>query len=682
MDGDDVIDIVVGSPRDDESSGSPNRGAVWILFLNSNGTVKSEQKIGAGYGGFSGHLDIFDEFGCSVSNISDLNGDGIIDVAVGAHWDDDGAYDQGAVWILFLNTDGTVKSHQKISSQKGNFTGTLIRYDLFGESVSNVGDLNGDGITDLAVGSKGDDDGGGWGRGAVWLLFLNNDGTVKSHINISDTNGGFDGDMDDDDYFGFSISRMGDLNGDGIMDLAIGARGDGDGGINRGAVWILFLNDKPNFGTIWNSTLTTGDVALFSVNITDFFGGVNEVSLNYTINSNINYNWSITNQTDDSWLIYITLPNDAKSFEYFFWANDTGAYSNTTNNNTLNVRDNDNPELVADNSRKIGTTGDIFLLNISASDNIEIATVHVNWSHANYGGNISMTLSDSNWICEILLDHNLTDLVYILYINDTTDNYAISSKFSTIVVDNDRPFLEADYSQKIGTTGDKFELNISAFDNIAVDSVEIYWSHGYLGGNFSLSRNGSYWIGNVILDHEIKPLSYFIIIKDTSGNYNISDRIIIVVSDNDDPKYIEDLTRGNPTTGDEFTFKVAVKDNIVVHQVLLRYSFDDSVFFEVKMILEEEHYSKEIDIPNNAVMVKYSFNISDTAGNWQNESRLLINVIDNDISEFLDLTIGSATTGEKFNISVRVLDNIGVDSVYIQYNFDDGSEHNETMIIL
>ena len=73
-------------------------------------------------------------------------------LAVAAKRDDDGGLDRGAVWILFLYADGTVKSHQKISDTQGNFTGTLDDSDLFGESVASLGDLDGDGVGDLAVG--------------------------------------------------------------------------------------------------------------------------------------------------------------------------------------------------------------------------------------------------------------------------------------------------------------------------------------------------------------------------------------------------------------------------------------------------------------------------------------------------------------------------------------------------
>ncbi len=164
---------------------------------------------------------------------------------MGAYLDDDGGLDRGAVWVLFLNTNGTVKSHQKISDTQGGFTGILRNTDWFGISVASLGDLDGDGVGDLAVGAIGDDDGGS-ARGAVWILFLNTNGTVKTHQKISDTQGGFTGILDNIDVFGTSVASLGDLDGDGVGDLAVGAWGDDDGGFDRGAVWVLFLDGVPS----------------------------------------------------------------------------------------------------------------------------------------------------------------------------------------------------------------------------------------------------------------------------------------------------------------------------------------------------------------------------------------------------------------------------------------------------
>lgn len=82
-----------------------------------------------------------------------------------------------------MRRDGTVKAQQQISSQTGNFTGTLSVGDKFGNSVS-VADIDGDSIMDVAIGAIGDDDAGS-DSGAVWLLLLNTDGTVKTHQKIT-----------------------------------------------------------------------------------------------------------------------------------------------------------------------------------------------------------------------------------------------------------------------------------------------------------------------------------------------------------------------------------------------------------------------------------------------------------------------------------------------------------------
>ena len=70
-------------------------------------------------------------------------------------------------------------------------------------------------------------------------------GWVLVHQKISDTQGGFTGILDNIDLFGTSVASLGDLDGDGVGDLAVGAYGDDDEGENRGAVWILFLDGTP-----------------------------------------------------------------------------------------------------------------------------------------------------------------------------------------------------------------------------------------------------------------------------------------------------------------------------------------------------------------------------------------------------------------------------------------------------
>ena len=239
FDGDDITDIVVGARRDDD--GGTNAGAVWLVRLNEIGSVKEQSKISASSGNFTGTLDAGDQFGAAVASLGDLNGDGVGDLIVGAPYDDDGGEDAGAVWILFLQADGSIQSQQKISATSGGFTGALDDDDHFGIAVSATEDLDGDGVVDVAVAASQDDD-GGTDRGAVWILFLHVNGTVKSHQKISDYYGNFSGTLFNGDRFGTSLAFIGDLDGDETSDLAVGAAGDDDGGTDRGAVWILNLH--------------------------------------------------------------------------------------------------------------------------------------------------------------------------------------------------------------------------------------------------------------------------------------------------------------------------------------------------------------------------------------------------------------------------------------------------------
>jgi hypothetical protein len=244
LDGDGVNDLAVGASKDD--TGGYINGAVYVLFMNSNGTVKGSRKIASGISGGPA-LEGNARFGAALSSVGDLDGDGVADLAVGASGNDTGGIYRGAVHVLFLNSNGAVKSSQKIAHGVGGGP-VLANLDFFGGAVANVGDIDGDGITELAVGASGDDT-GGTGRGAIHLLFLNANGTVKSIRKIASGVNGGPG-LGDGDAFGRSAAPVGDLNGDGVLDLAVGAYRDNTGGSGRGAVHLFFLKSN---GTVKGS---------------------------------------------------------------------------------------------------------------------------------------------------------------------------------------------------------------------------------------------------------------------------------------------------------------------------------------------------------------------------------------------------------------------------------------------
>ena len=202
-----------------------------------------------------------DAFGYQIEAIGDLDSDGVIDLAVLSFEDDTEATDLGAIIILFMNADGTVKGTNEIRMDETaaglNNAGCLIgdgtnRDDQSLESMAFVGDLDGDGEPTIALGANSnnhDVDGGGAGgvianSGAVYMLELNADGTVDNCVLIVPENGnGFN--PADGVYIQDGVANLGwpviatDLNGDGRNELIVGAGTESN---DNTALWPLFLN--------------------------------------------------------------------------------------------------------------------------------------------------------------------------------------------------------------------------------------------------------------------------------------------------------------------------------------------------------------------------------------------------------------------------------------------------------
>ena len=186
-------------------------------------------------------LDVGDSFGESVAVVGDLDGNGSADLAVGAPGDDDGGSDRGAVHFLFLDPDANVIAVAKAGALNVALEGALSDGDRFGASLAAIGDVDGDGVPDLAVGAVGDDD-GALDAGAVWLLRLTSAGSVASAQKLSRSTPGLGGVASKYDGFGVAIASLDDADGKGDIELAIGAAGSDRVLFNAGAVWTCMLD--------------------------------------------------------------------------------------------------------------------------------------------------------------------------------------------------------------------------------------------------------------------------------------------------------------------------------------------------------------------------------------------------------------------------------------------------------
>ncbi len=216
FDGEGIVDLAIGAPQ---FTFGQARGAIYVSLSRQGGASKSLTRISSAFNG-GPNLAMNDFFGTSIGSLGDIDGDGVTDLAVGATGDDTGGTDRGAVYVLFMNANRTVKSSSKIAS--GLNGGPVLANSVrFGSSIAVLGDIDADGVTDIAVGSTLDDT-GGTDRGAIYVLRMNANGTVKASTKIAHSlNGGPT--LVNSDQFGYSAAGIGDMNGDSIPDLVVGA---------------------------------------------------------------------------------------------------------------------------------------------------------------------------------------------------------------------------------------------------------------------------------------------------------------------------------------------------------------------------------------------------------------------------------------------------------------------------
>ncbi|HET9380594.1 MAG TPA: FG-GAP-like repeat-containing protein [Streptomyces sp.] len=174
-----------------------------------------------------------------ISGIADINGDGFGDVVSGAAWNaelEDGttvpdAAKGGKVWVTYGSVSGPA-SATGITQDTGNVPGTSEANDSFGYELD-LGDVNGDGYQDLAIGVAHENLDGVTDAGAVTILYGSASGlnTTSGAQFFAQSSTGVPGSDETGDRFGLDV-KLDDINGDGRADLLVGsAENEGNGSV-------------------------------------------------------------------------------------------------------------------------------------------------------------------------------------------------------------------------------------------------------------------------------------------------------------------------------------------------------------------------------------------------------------------------------------------------------------------
>ncbi|MGA1848695.1 MAG: C25 family cysteine peptidase [Thermoplasmatota archaeon] len=426
-----------------------------------------------------------------------------------------------------------------------------------------------------------------------------------------------------------------------------------------------------------NGTATTGDQYLVNVTVSDEAGIYNVMMDFFSNGTDANHT---TTYVMGRYGTYFTAPidvpyNSTQDILYRIKARDNPGNWNETGWLTLKVMDDDEPVFLCDNTSHSTTTGENITIDIGVTDNIDVSSVLVNYWWNGTADTISREMArqdDERWTLMLDIPGDRKGMVrYSVSASDDRENRNSTLAGEFEVLDNDRPFFISDDTDALGTTSEDFTFRVKVDDNIGVQEVFVEWwrMEDYYHQNSSMvDREGDWTFSIKVPPSDLQTMFHIFHAMDTSGNWNSTKVTYTLVSDNDAPKFLRDLTGSNCTTGDPLELRVEVSDNIAMDSVYLVISSEGPDPMEMSRD-GELNWTISVDVPvDDLTPLEYHFRAVDINGNSRNSTTGTIPVLDNDPPEIIEVLCNdTVTAGSSITIEVSISDNIDILDAEIQW---------------
>jgi hypothetical protein len=448
---------------------------------------------------------------------------------------------------------------------------------------------------------------------------------------------------------------------------------------------IIILGDTlpPSIiGDLSDTAGTTGDPFNFGVDTSDNFG-INLAYVNYRLGTT----GAFTNVTmtgfGPHWKSVVMSSGYIGPMEYYFAVQDVGGYWVKTGTKTVQITDNDAPTIVSDNSNTTATTGDAFMFDLDAIDNVALSEAHVVWWYgAGAPNNDTMDGSGPYNFTINISSGSLDSLHYYFTIVDAAGNWFVGPQVDIDVTDNDAPTINADDSDTFADLGQTFNFDVDITDNIGMNETHlVYWFGTDPPTEVVMNGVGPYTYQITIPSDLIYKLHYYFKANDIFDNWLTGPQVDVNITDSIPPSDINDTSDTIATTGDSFMFKVNATDNIGLAKATVTYWFGTGAQTTTTMT-GIGPFTLTITVPSGSLdTMHYYFTISDFDTNSLIGPQVDIIVQDNDAPTMIsDDSDDAAATGNVFAFDADFTDNIDVDNAYVVYWFGTEPETTATMI--